>query len=231
MDLIKSGNVKINGKRRRSNRDVVIARDTIEVCLDGEWQILEHEIERTILLMYKPRGYLCTHKDNHERPKIYDLVDEEYKQLRSAGRLDQNSEGLLVLTDDGYYLFGLTSPKLPCKKTYIVGLLQPLSGKMMSEALSGRFIIEINGKTHVLLPVEISELRSGIAHEFHFLDLDKNLYWYQFVLMEGKYNQIRKMCEKYDNPVQRLIRIQHGEHRLNKKIFDNTWVVVSRRGK
>ncbi len=226
MDIIKYGNVKINGKRRRSNRDIIPNRDTIEVYIENKWIVLEPVLDRNIVLMYKPRGYLCTTSDPHNRPIFYDLLPGEFKSLRSAGRLDQDSEGLLILTDDGYFLFSLISPKFPCQKTYLVGYEIKFDPDFISEAGSGGFEIERFGEVQVLRPVEVSLASHEILVEFEFLNLEKNLVWYQFVLTEGKHQQIRKMSQKYDNHVKRLIRVGHGYYRLSKEIIEKSWVKI-----
>jgi 16S rRNA U516 pseudouridylate synthase RsuA-like enzyme len=154
MDLITNGLVRINGKRRRSNRDIIPARDKIEVCINNQWTHLEPVIDRQVVLMYKPRGYLCTTSDPHKRPIIYDLLPSEFKSLRSAGRLDQDSEGLLVLTDDGYFLFSLISPKFPCNKTYFVGYEKEFDPDFFEVASSGEFSIERDG----LYPIQYQPL-------------------------------------------------------------------------
>jgi pseudouridine synthase len=179
--------------------------------------------------MYKARGYLCTHKDHFGRKKIYDLLPQQYRMLRSAGRLDKDSEGLLVLTDDGYYLFGLTSPKFPCNKVYLVGLKAPLSQDMIDEAKSGQFVIERDGKDQILRPVSITQAHDEVFEEFEYLYLERDLMWYEFTLQEGKYNQIRKMCLKYSNPVQRLIRIQHREYKLSSTIHEQSFCILETR--
>jgi 23S rRNA pseudouridine2605 synthase len=231
MKLIKEGLVRVNGKTMRRNRSFVIERDTFEVCLDGSWITLEHEIERTVILMYKPRGYLCTHKDHFGRDKIYDLLPEQYRTLRSAGRLDQDSEGLLVLSDDGYYLFELTSPKFPCNKVYLVGLKQELSQEMINEAASGNFVIQRDGVDQRLLPVTVEPIGERTKTDHQYLQLEEDLVWYEFTLQEGKYNQIRKMCNIYNNPVQRLIRIQHKEYTLSKNTVNEVYSILSVRSK
>ena len=231
MDLINNGLVRVNGKTMRRNRSFVIERDTFEVCLEDRWITLEHEIERTVILMYKPRGYLCTHKDHFGRDKIYDLLPEQYRTLRSAGRLDQDSEGLLILSDDGYYLFGLTSPKFPCNKVYLVGLEQELSQDMINEAASGNFVIQRDGVDQQLRPVTVEPIDERTQTDHQYLQLEEDLFWYEFTLQEGKYNQIRKMCNMYGNPVQRLIRIQHREYTLTKSTVNEVYSILSVRSK
>lgn len=229
MELITGLRVRVNNKIVRRNKHITLARDTVE-WFDtqvGEWVLLPHEIKRTLILLNKPRGYLCTHNDPFDRDIIYQLLPEQFQQLRSCGRLDQDSEGLLILTDDGYFLFAHTSPKFPCSKTYLVGISQPLPQEMIERAASGNFVIERNGELQHLLPVAIDEAPESIMNEFAFLNLPQELHWYTFVLVEGRYNQIRKMCAQYGTPLSRLIRIQHGEYRLNEKLYATGYEVLS----
>jgi pseudouridine synthase len=226
MDLIEAGKVKINSKRRRSNRDIIPNRDTIEVEINNIWTVLEPQLDRNVIAMYKPRGYLCTTSDPHSRPIIYHLLPEKFYSLRSAGRLDQDSEGLLILTDDGYFLFKLISPKFPCFKTYLVGLESKFEDEFIKQAGSGTFTIERNGEIQTLRPVDVTLADQKILTEFEFLNLDKNLIWYQFILTEGKHQQIRKMSLKFENEVKRLIRVGHSEFRLSKKIKEKIWLQI-----
>ncbi|GAB4148541.1 MAG: pseudouridine synthase [Patescibacteria group bacterium] len=229
MDLIEDGLVRLNGKRRRTNRNVIVGRDVVEVCLEGQWQVLDIAPERTVMLMYKPRGYLCSHYDPYWRPVIYDLIDDSYADLNSAGRLDQDSEGLLILTDDGQYLFKLINPIYECQKKYLVGLKQALSDEFITEAESGKFTINLDSDVQTLRPVLVTPITQALLQEFNYLGLENDIIWYEFTLTEGKYNQIRRMCAKYENPVQRLIRIQHGEHRLNQELYNQGWLITQDR--
>lgn len=227
MEYISNGYVKVNNKRRRTNRDIIPLRDKIEILLDNQWYKLEPEINRTEVLIYKQRGYLCTHSDTFNRPTIFDSLPQKFRTLRSAGRLDQDSEGLMILTDEGYYLFSLISPQFGCQKSYLVATDGVLSDAMITESLSGSFRIYRDSKEQILKPVKITKLGKDEIMEYSFLDLDNQPHWYRFVLLEGKYNQIRKMCATYGCTVNRLIRIQHSNHMLTPELYAKDYMILS----
>lgn len=90
----------------------------------------------TYLLFHKPRGYVCSRRQQGSTPTIYTLLPKEYQALKPVGRLDADSSGLLLLTDDGDFAFQMTHPKFYKKKTYLVTLdrdLEPLHQQMIND--------------------------------------------------------------------------------------------------
>src|SRR6476646_11205061 len=113
---IGSGRVKVNGRVIQTpDHWVDLAHDTI--ALDGK--PITHR-EKVYLLLYKPKGYVTTYKDPDGRPTVYDLLKDVPEKVFSAGRLDLDSTGLLIFTNDGEFADQITSPESHVPKTYMV---------------------------------------------------------------------------------------------------------------
>jgi 23S rRNA pseudouridine2605 synthase len=227
MEVIKSGRVRRNGELVLSNVRVTQYRDQIELFINNEWTLLEYENpKQQIALLYKPRGYLCTHYDPHLRPTIYSILPLEYNEFQSAGRLDQDSEGLLLISNDGRLLISLMHPSYNCQKEYLVGLERGFGEDFLISARAGGMWIDIDTLCVKLKPIMIEEASDQIKSEFEYLNLESELFWYKFTLKEGKKNQIRRMSQNFGNKVVRLIRTKHGKHELTKEIFEKGIVRV-----
>src|SRR4051794_18012187 len=113
---IAAGRVRVNGKEIR-DPDHWIDLELDRVDFDGK--PLRRE-SRVYLLLYKPTGYLTTHRDPQGRPTVYDLLPDENRYLFSAGRLDLDTSGLLILTNDAQFAERLTNPEHHVPKTYLV---------------------------------------------------------------------------------------------------------------
>lgn len=158
------------------------------VTLDGK------PIERAetiYLLMHKPVGYLTTYKDPEGRPTIFDLLQERDRYLFPAGRLDLDTSGLLILTNDAQFAERLTNPDHHVPKTYRVKASKPLSDRQLESLRNG---IELrDGPTRPAL-VE----RLGPAK-------------FEITITEGRNRQVRRMVEALDAKVERLERIAIGD--------------------
>jgi pseudouridine synthase len=216
---IRQGLVEVNGLVVKKNIRLNPNRSTVRIYLDEKWLDLPYtNPNKQVLIFCKPRGYLCTHYDPFDRPIIYSLLPEQFRQFRSAGRLDQDSEGLLVLSNDGYFISDLCEPIYQCTKVYLVGLVQPLPEEFFTQASDGEFVIIHEKEPTKLLPCEVFAVRSELD-KYSYLNFENNYHWYQFNLHEGKTNQIRQMCQQFDNPVQRLIRVKQGEFQMTEKLW------------
>lgn len=122
-EAIAEGRVIVNHKPAALGLVVQPGRD--EILLNNQ-DIIARPKRYTYLLLNKPVGYVCSRKQQGDSPTIYDLLPREYLHLKVAGRLDKDSCGLLLLTDDGDTIFKLTHPKFAKAKTYHVGLNKPL---------------------------------------------------------------------------------------------------------
>lgn len=189
-DLIREGRVTLNGKTAAAG-DNVEASDVVE--LDGK--ILSHKVKYEYYILNKPKGYVCTVSDDKERKTVIDLLPPGAGRVFPVGRLDYNTEGLLILTNDGELAYRLTSPKNEIPKTYLV---------------------RIEGS---IAPAQLNRLRAGVEIEkgvvtkkckINVVETDKKYTKLHVVLTEGKNREIRKMFEVVGKTVDFLKRIRIG---------------------
>ena len=114
-ELIKSGKVKVNGKVVRELGLKISRTDSLEV--DNKKISLKSHTS-TYILMNKPKGYVVSNSDEKGRKTIYDLLPDEYKSLKYAGRLDKDSEGLIILSNDGDFINNITHPNIGIKNNF-----------------------------------------------------------------------------------------------------------------
>ena len=166
--------------------------DPLLVTFDGEK--LDHP-EGVTAIYHKPLGRVCSHKE--EGILIYDDLPEQWQNrkptLSSVGRLDKETSGLLILTDDGQLNHHLTSPRHHISKTYAVTLERPLAGDEAERFASGKLMLEDDDKP--CLPAELEVID----------DTHANL-----VLHEGRYHQVRRMFAATGNHVTELARTHIG---------------------
>jgi len=186
---VKQKLIEHDGKPVRSASDKV---DPLKVTFDGE--PLDHP-EGLTLIYHKPLGRVCSHKE--EGVLIYDDLPEQWQYrkpaLSSVGRLDKETAGLLILTDDGQLNHHLTSPKHHISKTYAVTLDRPLQGNETELFASGTLMLEDDDKP--CLPAELTAI-----DETHV----------SLVLHEGRYHQVRRMFAATGNHVTELTRTHIG---------------------
>lgn len=192
-DMIAAGEVSVNGQpvyepgfRVRSGRD--------DISVRGELLPKETERHRTILL-YKPRGLICS-ADNSRGETVCDLMRQHFtERLVPVGRLDKESEGLLLMSNDGELTHCMTHPRYGHTKTYIARV----AGHMEESKIATlRSRLEIDG--YVIQPVEVEVLKVG-RDSTHKI---------AFTLSEGRNRQIRKMCSLAHFVVLSLTRVRIG---------------------
>jgi len=189
-ELIAAGRVKVNGEIIATpGRKVDPEHDRIEV--DGKLIALPRE--HTYLLLNKPVGYVSTVRDPQGRPTVMDLVRTS-QRLYPVGRLDTESEGLLLLTDDGELTQRLTHPSYEHEKEYHLWVEGQPTARTLQHLRQG---IELeDGFTW---PAEVTILRHEAGGT-----------WLRFVIHEGRKRQLRRMCQAVGHPVRRLIRVRMG---------------------
>ena len=147
------------------------------------------------LVLYKPTGYTCSTKDQGRL--IYDLLPERFRDrdpvLSSVGRLDRDTSGLLLMTDDGQLLHRIVSPKARLDKVYVAELAQDLRGDEAAQFASGTLLLESDDKP--LLPAELEVLGPRQV---------------RLTLHEGRYHQVRRMFAAVGNHVETLQRVRIG---------------------
>ena len=189
-ELIKEGRVFVNGKVAKLGDKADPYKDTVKV--DGE--IIKPLKKKVYILLNKPLGYVTTKSDDKHRPTVMDLLQrEEKKALFPVGRLDINTEGLLLITNDGEFANLITNPKTKVEKTYLVKVRGIPNKKAINRLLEGVIVEDRKLK---------AESITLLGH--------KNNAWLKVVLTEGKKNQIRRMFEKVGHPVVKLKRIKVG---------------------
>lgn len=189
-ELIAEGRVTVNGRPAAVGMTIDPERDHVKV--DG--RLLHADADFVHILLYKPAGYLCTLKDPSNRPLVTDLIKEfKGRRLFPVGRLDFNSEGLLLLTDDGGFAARVGHPSTGPEKTYHVRVRGVPTQKTLEKLRSG---ITIEGRK--ARPVKVTLLR-GKANS-----------WLEVTLKEGRNRLIRKMLQAVGHPVVRLRRTAIG---------------------
>lgn len=187
---VHAGRVTVNGRDTR-NPDQWVDMQRDRVRLDGK--PLESR-ERLYLLLYKPTGYLTTYKDPEGRPTVYDLVADVGTFLSPVGRLDLDTSGLLLMTNDTQFAERVTNPESHVPKTYLVKASLRLTDVQLQQLRDG---IELSdGPTR---PAVVTRLRDSEKYT-HF----------EITLTEGRNRQVRRMVEALGAKVLKLVRVKIG---------------------
>ena len=187
---IHAGRVKVNGRITR-NPDQWIDMKRDRVLFDGNPLVAR---ERIYLLLYKPTGYLTTYKDPEGRPTVYDLTADAGTFLSPVGRLDLDTSGLLLMTNDNQFAERVTNPNSHVPKTYLVKASAVLTDTQLQQLRDG---IELaDGPTR---PALVTRLRDSGKYT-HF----------EITLTEGRNRQVRRMVEALEAKVLKLVRVRIG---------------------
>ncbi|MEZ5530420.1 MAG: 16S rRNA pseudouridine(516) synthase RsuA [Porticoccaceae bacterium] len=190
--LVREGQVLINGQPATSPSTPV--SDADQVTVDG--MALSTPAPR-YLMLHKPVGVVSATKDS-EHPTALDLLDEPRpEQLQIAGRLDIDTTGLLLITDDGQWNHRITSPRSDCRKTYLVELAEPLRAELVKKFHDGLWL---NGEKRRCLPADLEITGEHCA---------------RLTISEGKYHQVKRMFAAVGNQVTELHRVRVGEIELD----------------
>ena len=187
---IEEGRVLVNGEPATLGDRADLSVDRVEV--DGS-ELATAEEKMTVLLN-KPRGYVSTLHDPQGRRVVTDLVSDLPQRLFPIGRLDYNTEGLLLLTNDGDLAQRVSHPRHHVSKTYLVKVRGAVTAGVIKKLEQG--IVLEDGKT---APAEVNNIRkNGLTC------------WFELTIHEGKNRQVRRMCEAVGLSVARLKRIRLG---------------------
>lgn len=190
-EIIAAGRVTINGKVAQAGDDV---KDDDTVLVDGK--MLSHKVRYEYYLLNKPKGYLCTVSDDKGRKTVMDLLPAGAGRVFPVGRLDYDTEGMLLLTNDGDLAYRLTAPQSEIAKTYLV---------------------RVDGS---VTDIQLNRLRAGVEIEkgvitkkckVTVIETNKKFTKLRVVITEGKNREIRRMFEVVGKQVAFLKRLKIGE--------------------
>lgn len=185
--VLKSEAISVNGEVIKSG--AVKVSDDAEVEFEGQRLMLSGP---RYFMMHKPAGVVCSHEDAFN-PTVFVLLEEvNAEKLHIAGRLDADTTGLLLLTDDGQWSHRITSPKHKCDKTYRVWLADPLADDVAAQFEQG---VMLRGEKEETLPAKLEKV-----DECEVL----------LTIQEGKYHQVKRMFAAVGNRVEALHRESVG---------------------
>lgn len=209
--LVAAGRVTVNGEPAAIGQQVDPARDELRV--DGRDVV--GRPEQVYVLLAKPAGVTSTVKDRHARQTVVEFVPAELRRraarIYPVGRLDLDSEGLLLLTNDGEFAQRLLHPSHGLEREYAVGLARPLHAEQSRRLVAGIALDEGTARLDSLRPASSAELRrlGSLLGESA-----RRLSWYQAVVRQGWRRQLRRMFAAVGAPVERLVRVRLGSLRL-----------------
>ncbi|MCE2648015.1 MAG: rRNA pseudouridine synthase [Streptomycetaceae bacterium] len=186
-ELIESGRVSVDGITIREMGSK-FDPESVQVMVDGE--TITRSVSKSYLVLHKPKGVLSTMYDPDGRPSLSDFIDLRKERLFHVGRLDKDSEGLILLTNDGDLTFRATHPSFGLEKTHII----EHEGKLPT------------GIDKILL--KGIELEDGMGRVLTYKELSPT--WLEVSIHEGRYHIIRRLMEAVDVQVLRLIRTNFG---------------------
>lgn len=189
--IIAEGRVTVNGKPAKAGDDV--AADDV-VMVDGK--ILSHKVKYEYYLLNKPKGYVCTVSDDKGRKTVMDLLPAGAGRVFPVGRLDYDTEGMLLLTNDGDLAYRLTAPQSEIPKTYLVRIEGTITDQQLNRLRAG---------------VEIERGVLTKKCKIIVTETGKTFTKLRVVLTEGKNREIRKMFEVVGKNVDFLKRLKIGE--------------------
>jgi 23S rRNA pseudouridine2605 synthase len=194
--LVQAGRVTVNGTRV-AEAGARVNPDTDKVCVD-DTPVRGEKL--TYWVLHKPRGVLCTNYDPAGRARAVDFVDHVEQRVYTVGRLDEDSEGLLLLTNDGDLAHQLMHPRFEVPKTYLVQVAGSPSPDDQKKLLAGVYLTE--GRVRAK---QVKRLKSQGQST-----------WLRIVLCEGKNREIRRMLAKLGHKVVRLRRVAIGPVKLDR---------------
>ena len=191
---IGAGRIRVNGKLIQTpDHWVDLERD--QVMLDGKPVRAGRKIH---LLLYKPKGYITSYKDPEGRPTVYDLIQSVGQWVVPVGRLDQDTSGLLLLTNDTHFAELVTNPEYKISKTYLVKTSMRLSDEQLEQLRKGLMLKD--GPTQ---PAIVHRVRD--SGKYTFLEI---------TIREGRNRQVRRMIEAIGSKVLKLVRTEIGGLRI-----------------
>jgi 16S rRNA pseudouridine516 synthase len=193
--IIKSGEVLVDGEMQKSGAFKL--KDDNEVTWQGR-EIICHGPR--YIMLYKPEGFVCSHEDGFNQTAFALLDEIKMEELHFAGRLDADTTGLVLITDDGQWSHRITSPKHKCQKNYRVWLAEPVGNDYIAQFAAG---IQLKSETNLTLPAQLEVIS----------DTEVLL-----TIHEGKYHQVKRMFAALGNKVVGLHRERIGAIELDTEL-------------
>ena len=190
-ELISAGKITIDGKP--ATLGVKIDKNN-KVCYNNK--IVPFETECLYLAFHKPIGYVCSRRTQGSTPTLYELLPKKYQHLKTVGRLDKDSSGLILLTNDGDFTFQMTHPKFRKTKVYEVELDRPLE-PLHQQVISDYGVMLDDGPS-----------------QFKVIKNDRTPTSYTVILTEGRNRQIRRTFAALGYHVTKLHRTHFGKYEL-----------------
>lgn len=195
-ELIAAGKVKVNGRVVTELGTKIDPKKDQVLYMDQP--VDTKNVMHVYIMLHKPEGYVTTTKEQFGRPGVMDLVKDIDARIFPVGRLDYDTSGLLLLTNDGDLTYKLTHPKHDVEKTYIARLYGTPDDMDLQKFRRG---VEIDGRR--TKPAKIQILEKGERQST-----------VEIVLHEGRNRQVRKMCEAIRHPVAQLKRVATGDLKM-----------------
>lgn len=196
-ELILAGRVTVNDEvMTELSYKVDEENDIVKV----DDKLIKEENKLVYILLNKPEGYITTVKDQFDRPSVLDLVKDIDERVYPIGRLDYETSGLLILTNDGDLTYKLTHPKHEVDKTYVARV----KGKLTKEEIE-RFKTGLKIEDYTTAPAKLKVIKYDEQRDSSLLEIK---------IHEGKNRQVRKMCKAINHPVLRLRRSAMGKIKI-----------------
>ena len=192
--MIKDGRVHLNGKKINSPVNFVNKKDSIK--LDGKLLIFKKFTQ--VYKFYKPVNCICSKNKQDERKIVYDLLPKKFKNFIFAGRLDVNSEGLLIITNSSEITRSLELPKNQFQRKYKIRVYGNYDKKKLEDLSKGKIINNILYKPFT----------------YKIFNQDKKNFWIEIYLKEGKNREIRQLMRSINLQVNKLVRLEFGPFKI-----------------
>jgi 23S rRNA pseudouridine2605 synthase len=192
--MIAAGQVKVNGEVAKIGDKVDVKKDKVSV----HGRNVVTAVHNVYIMLHKPRGFITTMSDEMDRKCVAELVKDIPERVYPVGRLDRDSEGLLLMTNDGAFANAMTHPSMHVPKIYRVTIRPSINEDQLTQMSVGMVI----------------DGRKTAPANVHVVSQEPNRVVLEITLFEGRNRQIRNMCEKLGLEVARLKRIAVGQVKL-----------------
>ena len=195
-EYIREGRITVNGRPAQIGNPINPARDVI--AIDGKRVYLSNRVEKVYIMLNKPRGYVTTMSDEMGRKCVAELCEDAPAKVYPVGRLDKDSEGLILMTNDGNFANSVMHPSYNISKTYRVTVRPDVDEDKLIKLATG---VMVDDK--MTAPAQV-----------HVIAKEPGRVVLQITITEGRNRQVRKMCEAVDLEVARLKRVSVGPIKL-----------------